>query len=105
MLLSVQIKNTQEVKNECFLIDKTMCKLSAYVAFDKATNGQTDIKHKLGKTLGSLSLLKIVCDRSFSLSSFPNSIFEREGAFHLRSSTVTLTILNSDIELSVFPIS
>ena len=33
---------------------------SAYVAFDKATNGNTDIKHEMGKTLSSMSLLKIV---------------------------------------------
>ena len=26
--------------------EKTMCELSAYVAFNKATNGQTDIKHE-----------------------------------------------------------
>ena len=26
--------------------DKTTCELSAYVAFNKATNGETDIKHE-----------------------------------------------------------
>ena len=29
----------------------TMCKLSAHVAFDKTTNGQTDIKQEMWKTL------------------------------------------------------
>ena len=44
---------THEVKNERFLIllNKTMCEFSAYVSFDKATNGQTDIKHEMGKPL------------------------------------------------------
>ena len=27
--------------------DKTLCEFSAYVAFNKPTNGQTDIKHKM----------------------------------------------------------
>ena len=40
-----------------------MCELSAYVAFDKATNGQTDIKHETGKTLSSKSLLNIVGEK------------------------------------------
>ena len=40
-----------------------MCEFSAYVAFDKATNGQTDIKHEMGKTLSSMSLLKIVGEK------------------------------------------
>ena len=32
-----------------------MCEISAYVAYNKATNGQTDIKHKMGeKTLSSM---------------------------------------------------
>ena len=29
-----------------YRLDKTMCGFSAYVAFNKATNGQTDIKHE-----------------------------------------------------------
>ena len=41
-------------------------------------------------TLALFTVLKVA---------FPNSIFAREGAFHVRSSTVTC------IELSVFPIS
>ena len=37
-----------------------MCEFSAYVAFNIATNGQTDIKHeKEKKKLSSMSLLKI----------------------------------------------
>ena len=36
------------------------CEFSANVAFDKATNGQTDIKLEMWKTLSSMSLLKIV---------------------------------------------
>ena len=41
-------QNTQEVKNKRFLISNRQNNLqilSANVAFDKATNGQTDIKH------------------------------------------------------------
>ena len=41
--------NTQEVINDTrFNVDqtKTMCEFSAYVAVDKATNGQTDIKQE-----------------------------------------------------------
>ena len=40
-----------------------MCELSACVAFDKATNGHSDIKHEKGKTLSSMSLLKIVGEK------------------------------------------
>ena len=32
-------------------LDKTMCTFSANSVFDKATNGQTDIKHEMWKTL------------------------------------------------------
>ena len=41
-------QNTQEVKKRTFQYrqDKTMCECSAYVAFKKATNGQTDMKHE-----------------------------------------------------------
>ena len=39
-------ESKHEVKYERFFNKtKTMCKLSAYVAFNKATNGQTDVKH------------------------------------------------------------
>ena len=37
-----------------------MCEFTAKVVFDKATNGQTGIKYDTGKTLSSMSLLKIV---------------------------------------------
>ena len=37
-----------------------MCTFSAHIAFDEATNGQADIKHEMGKTISSMSLLKIV---------------------------------------------
>ena len=37
-----------------YRLDKAMCEFSAYVAFDKATNAQTDIKHEMGKTLSSV---------------------------------------------------
>ena len=46
-------QNTQEDKNERFFnkikygLDKTMCKFPANVAFDKATNRQTEIKHEM----------------------------------------------------------
>ena len=42
---------------------KTMCEFSANVAFDKATNGQTDIKHEMSKILNSMSLLKTVDEK------------------------------------------
>ena len=29
-----------------YRLDKTMCEFSAHVAFNKATDGQTDIKHE-----------------------------------------------------------
>ena len=37
-----------------------MCTLSANCAFDKATNGQTDIKHEMCEILSLMSLLQIV---------------------------------------------
>ena len=40
-----------------------MCKFSANVAFSKVSNGQTDIKLETGKTLSSMSLLKIVGEK------------------------------------------
>ena len=47
--------NTYEIKTDKSLKmqDKTMCEFSAYVAFNKATNGQTDIKHEKGLSYGS----------------------------------------------------
>ena len=33
-----------------YRLDKTMCEFSPYVASNKATNRQTDIKHEMGKT-------------------------------------------------------
>ena len=36
-----------------------MCTFSAYVVFNKATDGQTDIKHDKDETLSSKSMLKI----------------------------------------------
>ena len=40
-----------------------MCKFSASVAFDKATNGQTDIKYEMRKAPTSISRLKIVGEK------------------------------------------
>ena len=40
-----------------------MCEFSATVAFDKVASGPTDIKHEMGKTLSSMSLLKIVGEK------------------------------------------
>ena len=49
-LLGVFFQNTQEVKNERFLImctrQNNMCECSAYVAFNTATDGQKNIKHE-----------------------------------------------------------
>ena len=39
-------KHTRGLKMNA-LLNKTMCEFSVNFAFDKATNGQTDIKHKL----------------------------------------------------------
>ena len=47
-----------EVKNKCSLLS-TMCTFSAFVAFNKATNGQTDIKHEMRKKRSWMSLFKI----------------------------------------------
>ena len=42
---------------ELFNMGKTkQCKFPAYVAFNKATNGQTDINHDKAETLSSMSL-------------------------------------------------
>ena len=38
-------------------------RISAYVAFNKVTNGQTDIKHEKVSTLCWMPLLKIVVDK------------------------------------------
>ena len=40
-----------------------MCDFSAYVAFDKATNGQTDTKHEMGETISWMSVLKMVGEK------------------------------------------
>ena len=43
-------QNTHDVKNERFLITWTRqnnARISENVTFDKATNGQTDIKHEM----------------------------------------------------------
>ena len=72
-----------------------MCEFSAYIAFNKSTNGQTDIKHEMRreKKLSWMSLLKKAVEKlppsqrsSLEMtsylqiwwrSSFPNSIFDR----------------------------
>ena len=44
-----QVRPKYTLKNDRFLNvekTKTTCELSAYVAFNKATNGETDIKHE-----------------------------------------------------------
>ena len=48
LLTGIDEQSTQEVKNERFLIStrQTMCEFSAYIVFNKATHGQTDIKHE-----------------------------------------------------------
>ena len=94
--------NIQEVKNQCFLISTRQNNVrifvrSAYVAFNKATNGQTDTKREKEKNLSWMSPLKIAVEElppSQRSIWFPNSIFAREGAFQLRSSTVTFSFSN-----------
>ena len=79
--------NTQEVKSVRCLISTRQNNVRifghSYVAFNKATNGQTDTKHEKERKLQVWSL------------DFKNSIFAREGAFQLNSSTV-------HIQLSLF---
>ena len=56
-------QNTQEVRNERFLISTRPNQCANFrqmLPSTKRNNGQTDIKHEMGKTLGSMSLLKIV---------------------------------------------
>ena len=40
-----------------------MCEFSAYVAFNKATNGRVDIKHKKENKFSWMSLLKIAVEK------------------------------------------
>ena len=67
-----------------------MCKFSAYIAFNKATNGQTDIKHKMGKHLAECHCWLKITDEKLP---------------PLQKSSLETGIFNSDIQLSVFPIS
>ena len=55
-----------------------MCEFSACVAFNKATNGHTDIKQEMGKTLCSVSLLKIVKNE-----------FGNDNILHMSKATIT----------------
>ena len=52
-----------------------MVEFSVYVAFNNATNEQTDIKHKMGgkNNLNSMSLLKIAVEKLFNFGSFLTS--------------------------------
>ena len=51
-------RNTQEIRNERFIIwtRQKNVHISAYVAFDKMTDRQTDIKHDKAETLSAMSL-------------------------------------------------
>ena len=57
-------QNTQEVKNERFLIFtiQNNVRIFGILAFGKATK-QTDIKHEMGKRFRLMSLLKIVGEK------------------------------------------
>ena len=53
-----------------YRLDKTMCECSAYVAFNKATNGQTDIKHE------TLRLVEFFCfSQTFSEAAIVQLVF------------------------------
>ena len=70
-----------------------MWEFSAYVAFDKATNGQTDIKHEMGKPFSSMSLWKIVGEAKIEFGK------------QIKKTSLLKEIFVFDIELSVSPIS
>ena len=53
--LKLNCPNTQDVNNERCLISTRQ---NNEHIFGKATNGQTDIKHEMGKTLSSMSLFE-----------------------------------------------
>ena len=93
-----------------------MCEFSGNVALDKVTNGQTDTKHEIEKILSSMSLLEIVgaklppserssLENHFQIEfgkSFSKSLSKLD---HCEGGSFLPTFFNSDIELSVFPIS
>ena len=57
-------KTHKRLNMNAFNVNKTkeMCEFSAYVTFNKATDGQTDIQHEKEQTLISLSPLKIAVE-------------------------------------------
>ena len=73
-------QNTQEVKNERYLISTRQNNVRIFgIRTLPSTKRQTDIKNEMGKTLSSMSLLKIVGDKLPSLVVFegvfqPNNI-------------------------------
>ena len=104
-------KHTRGNKWTLFNIDKKMCEFSAYVAFNKATNGQTDInKTRNNVTVEDRSWKTSPSQRSsFQLppsqrSSFQTRSFAKVEAVRLRSSTVTFscTSLLLFVFISVF---
>ena len=62
---STESNHKRGYKWTLFNIDRTkqFCEFSAYVAFNKAKNGQTDIKHEKEKTFSWMSLLKIAVEK------------------------------------------
>ena len=66
-----------------------MCELSAYVAFNNATTGQTDVKHEKGETL-SLNV---------TVEDIPSKFDLCEGG------SFSTSIFKSDIQLSVYSFS
>ena len=86
-----------------------MCDFSANVAFDKATNGQTGIKHEMGKTFSSMSLLKIVGEKlppsqSDSVSVSVSVILVRPPIRLSSRLTLTLKIKNKDNDILIMTI-
>ena len=63
-----------------------MSEFSAYVAFDKATNGQSDITHEMGKNTEQSSLFSIIQSRlSVSLVAVVLSPLKRPAVTRLRN--------------------
>ena len=78
-------KNTQEFKIERFFISTKQCaNFRQNVAFDKATNGQTDVKHENGEHLATA----IFCDGAAK-------ILENDAAKTLGSIRFTVKIQGS----------
>ena len=80
-----------------------MCTFLANVAFNKATNGQTDIKYEMWKTLTSVSLLKIIGEKlpPSRRSSLENQCVKLKKIKHKNCVSQVLSLLFERPELGV----